>query len=171
MKLLLFLFVGLMFLALPGATRAQSGLDAAGRPLNAEEELPQGIKEKMVKSRIEQEKKEYNEMLERGAEAARLGAELEATYSKNNNLSAADLDKLRQVEKLIKKIRGDLGADDDNADADAPLSPDTAIEKLKETTAGLYDELKKMTRYSISAAAIESSNALIKVVRFLRGKN
>lgn len=172
MKSYLFLlFLLTIFLIAPAATRAQSGVDAAGRPLSAEEDIPQSIKETLVKNRIEQDKKAYDEMLERGAEAARLSAELEASFNKHNDLSAADRDKLRQVEKLIKKIRGDLGADGDDAEMDAPLSPQSAVEKLKETTAGLYDELKKMTRYSISAAAIESSNTLIKVVRFLRGKN
>jgi hypothetical protein len=43
-----------------------------------------------------------------------------------------------------------------------------AVNTLKETTATLFDELKRTSRFSISAAAIQSSNAAIKITRFLR---
>ncbi|MBA3600943.1 MAG: hypothetical protein H0W45_06805 [Acidobacteria bacterium] len=43
-----------------------------------------------------------------------------------------------------------------------------ALKALKSNTLTLVDELKKTSRYSISVIAVESSNALLKAVRFLR---
>jgi hypothetical protein len=39
---------------------------------------------------------------------------------------------------------------------------------LQNNTVKLVDELRKTTRYSVSVVAVESSNLLLKVVRFLR---
>ena len=165
------IFSVILIFAAADKTRAQfADTDDFGRPNRQKQEMPQGIKEAIAKSRIEESKKEYAEMLERGEEAVRISTELEKSFVQNNNLSAADRDKLQQLEKLVRKIRGELGGDDDDDEkTGAPLSPQSAVEKLKDTSVGLCDELKKMTRYSISAAAIQSSNTLIRVARFLRG--
>ncbi len=137
------------------------------------EEIPQGVKENLAKMCIEQQKKEYTEMLKRGEEALKLTDELEKAFAANNSLSADDRKKLERLEKLVKKIRSDLGGDDDGKETeenekDSPLSIANAFNVLKESTVKLVDELKKTSRYTISAAAIQSSNLLLKVVKFLR---
>lgn len=134
------------------------------------EELPPSIKENLAKGRIEQEKKEYEELLTRADEALKLSGDLEKSFAANNKLSSADLKKLEKLEKVVKKIRKDLGGDDDDdaADEKAPSTVESAFKSLRDNTTKLFDELKKSTRYTISALAIQSSNALLKVVRFLR---
>lgn len=154
-----------------GALSVSAQYDASsrdGRPRT--EELPDSIKENLAKGRIAQEKKEYEELLQRGDEALKLSEDLEKSFASNNRLSSADFKKLERLEKLVKKIRSDLGGDEDEivAEEKRPSNLENAFNMLKETTVKLVGELKKSTRYSISVIAIESSNILLKVVKFLR---
>ena len=80
---------------------------------------------------------------------------------------------------MVTKIRKELGAEDDDASAKDPAAPtveaepkpsntEEAFSYLKSTTIKLVDELKKTTRFSVSVVAIQSSNTILKLVRFLR---
>jgi len=165
----LFFFIGAVVFA-----SAQS--DATTRNGNApKEELPLGIKESLAKQRIAREKKDFADLLSRGEEAVKLSNDLEKSFTQNNQLSAEDKKKIDRLEKIVKKIRNEIGADDDAEITEVdnkPLSVLTALKALQNNTAKLMGELKKSTRYSISVVAVESSNLLLKVVRFLRlGKN
>jgi hypothetical protein len=77
---------------------------------------------------------------------------------------------LDRLEKIVKKIRNELGGDDDKRVEidDKPLSVVNALKALQNNAAMLVNELKKTTRYSVSVIAVESSNLLLRVVRFLR---
>lgn len=145
-----------------------------GRP--RQEELPKNIKETMAKQRIEREKKEYAELLERSEEAVKLSEELEKSFAVSNQLSGEDQKKLERLEKLVKKIRNDLGGDDDGDDEEnlknkKPSTMGTAFKVLKTNAAELFSEIKKSTRYSVSVVAIQTSNALLKLVKFIRFGN
>ncbi len=158
----------LIFL-LVGAAHAQSDATTRnGTP--PKEDLPTGIQESLAKQRIEREKKDYAELLARGEEAVKLSGELEKSFAQNNQISSTDQKKLDRLEKLVKKIRSELGADDDKSVEldDKPLSVVNALKVLQNNTVKLVDELRKTTRYSVSVVAVESSNLLLKVVRFLR---
>jgi hypothetical protein len=135
----------------------------------------------MARMRAERDKKEHQEMLDRGDEALKLANELEAAFAKNKNLSAEDRDRLESLESVVEKIRKELGGDDDDdIDIDSELTypkapneerPSTMEEAFKflhSTTVKLVDELKKTTRFSISAVAIQTSNSVLKIVKFLR---
>jgi hypothetical protein len=156
---------------------AKAQLDATTRGgVPQKEDLPTGIQESLAKQRIEREKKDFAELLARGEEAVRLSEELEKSYTQNNQLSVEDRKKLDRLEKVVKKIRNELGSEGDDDKSidfgDKPLSVLNALEALQNNTVKLVEELKKTTRYSISVVAVESSNILLKVVRFLRiGKN
>lgn len=139
----------------------------SGRP--KQEDLPKNVKETLKKYEIERSKKDHEKMLENGEEAVRLSEELSASFEKTNQLSPEDVEKLERIEKLVKKIRSELGGDDEEeAEKAKPSNLETAIKTLRKTTASLLEELKKTTRYSISAIAIQSSNSLLDIVRFLR---
>src|SRR5688572_23639904 len=138
------------------------------------DDRPKGLQESIEKLRIEKDKKDYQLMLGRGAEAVKLSEQLEKGFAANGRLSPDEIEKLAAVEKLITKIRSELGGNDDDDDNELArtqnksLSLADAVKTLRATSVTLFDELKKMTRFSISAAAIKSSNAILKVVRFLR---
>ena len=143
----------------------------SGRP-RLEEDLPDSIKENLAKGRIDQEKKEHEELLKRGDEALKLSEDIEKSFAANNKLSSEDFKKLDRLEKIVKKIRTELGGDDDDdiTEDKTPSTLENAFKSLQENTVKLVDELQKSTRYSISVIAIESSNVLLKVVKFLRFK-
>jgi hypothetical protein len=125
-----------------------------------------------VKQCIKEQQRQFNELLENGQEAANLGEELEKSFEKSSTLSIEDQKKLERLEKLTKKIRTSLGGEDDedtgNADDDKPMTLKDAVGELSTRAAGLFDELKKTTRYSISVVAIQSTNSVIKLVKYIR---
>jgi len=150
---------------------AQTAADdgpAFGKPREPE---PKNVREMLFKMRVEKEKKDYEEMLDRGQQALLLSKQIETAYEKNHSLSRSDLDKLGEVEKLVKKVRGELGGgdgDDSDTNSDNPKDVVDGVKYLTDSTEKLVDELKKTTRFSISAAAIESSNSVLKILQFLR---
>ena len=162
-----------------GVSDAQKSADNQNLKLTAttdqdDEDRPKSIKESLEKMRIEQDKKDHQEMIDRGEEAVKLTTDLQKDFDTNGKLSNDDLVKLARVEKIIKKVRDELGGDDDE-DQTAPAELRTgstplggALGLLKSSADTLFDELKKSTRFTISAAAIVSSNAVLKLARILR---
>ena len=152
-----------------------------GSEKEADNDVTKTFQETLVKQRIDREKKDYQEMLERGSEVLQISSQLEKAHVEKTQVSPEDLQKLDRLEKLLKKIRTELGANGDGGDDDSPDArnpdervsadkPPNAFEKLQSLTADFADKLKTTTRFSISVAAIQSSNALLKMVRFLRLK-
>ena len=159
---------------------AQAGAD--GRPLfgqHSDDEHPQGLKEGLEKLRIEKEKKDHDQMLARGEEVVKISQEVQRSFEKGGSLTRDDLDKVAKVEKLVKKIRDELGGDNDGdgvsgSDGDGsenealPSSTNGAVEELKTKSDSLFDQLKQTTRFTISAAAITSANTVLRIARFLK---
>lgn len=138
-----------------------------------EEPLPKNVLENLKKMEADRSKKDYDEMLKNGEEAIKLSEEIELSFEKNSQLLSADFSKLERMEKLLKKIRNEMGGDGDSEeknDEKDSLSIKNAITSLKSSVVGLYDELKKTSRFSISVTAVQSSNSLLSIVRFLRIK-
>lgn len=133
---------------------------------------PKGFLETMQKMRIEREKKDYREMLERGEQALKLSEQLDKSFSQQGKLTKQNYDQIASIEKLTKKIRNELGGDDDDDEPNnLTISEGDAVKSLRERVVGLYDALKKTSRFSISAAAIEGTNAVLKMARFFRITN
>jgi hypothetical protein len=158
---------------------AQSDASTANGRAPEKEDIPKNIKESLVKHRIEKEKKDHDEMIERGEEALKLSEELEKSVRETNRLTAQDQAKLSRIEKIVKKIRSELGGDDDgdalpvdNAEnkelIEKPSALTTAVKQLQSTASKLLDELKKTTRFSVSVVAIQSSNSVLNVLKFIR---
>jgi hypothetical protein len=124
--------------------------------------------------RIEKEKKEYDEMIDRGEQALKISEQLETTVSATGRLTEKELSQVAELEKLARKIRGGLGGDDDTEDKNEALaqirtmSLENAVRELRDSTGTLYEELKKTTRFTISAMAIQSSNTVIRLAKALR---
>jgi hypothetical protein len=158
------------------------GTDASNGSLfgkNDDKDSPKSVKEMLLKMQIDKEKKEFQEMLDRGEEAVKLSEQVERSYETRGGLTEDDRRKIDTVEKLVKKIRGELGGSDDETAADDDASTNEkkptdvvgGIKYLRTSTERLLEELKKTSRFTISAAAIQSSNAVLRVARFLRFGN
>lgn len=144
-----------------------------GERNRAKADEAKSVKDMLAKQRLARDKKDHEEMLGRGEEALRLSAQLEKAFEQNKQISGYDKEKLDALEKIVTKIRKELGGDDDDEEsteetADKPSTLEEAFGFLQDTTAKLVDELKKTSRFSISAVAIQSSNTVIRLVRFLR---
>jgi hypothetical protein len=157
------------------AAFAQGAEDSDPYTRKPDRDQPKNLREMMQKMRIEQEKKDYQEMLDRAEQALKISDQLERSFSQNSKVTRSDLEQLASLEKVVKKIRGDLGGENDEDtgadDPDENVQPKTAADgfkALQSLTVKLADEIKKTTRFSISAVAIQSSNAVLRVVRFLR---
>jgi hypothetical protein len=153
---------------------AQTGADNQSSviPRAADEDRPRNIKESLEKMRIEKEKKDFERMLERGEEAVKITEEIEATFERKGRLTEKEKTKLAAVEKLARQIRNDLGGGDDKTEQIRPHGESVsfldAIRSLRSSTQDLFGELKKSSRFTVSAAAIQSSNAVLRLARFLR---
>jgi hypothetical protein len=142
------------------------------KPLDPDQ--PITVREMQKKMQIDLEKKEYDELVQRGEQAVKISSDLEKAFAEQPNLSRADLEKLDELEKLVKKIRNSLGGgngdDSDNGDQDdpPPKTAGDAFKDLQTLTEKMVGEIKKTSRFGVSVIAIESSNAVLKVVRFLK---
>lgn len=132
----------------------------------------------LAKQRTAREKKEYEELVERANEAVKLSNDLARSLEKNQVFTNSEKKQLAEFEKLIGRIRDDLGGDDDGkttliADKEASTPKDVreGVLYLKRSTASLLEQIRRSTRFSISVAAIETSNTLIRLSRFLRLRN
>lgn len=145
-------------------------------PNRDDSEQPRSVKDFLAKQRAEKAKKEHEELLQRGDELLQLTGQLETAYEQNKNLTSADRNKLVTVEKLAEKIRKSMGGDDDDDKAESVVKNEPvedvadAVVNLKEMAVKLVDELKRTSRFGISAVAIQTSNSVLKLARFLRLK-
>lgn len=146
-----------------------------GRSSADDDSQPRSIKESLLKMKIEKEKKEYDRMIERGEEAVKIASELESSLAEKGFLTEKEKAKLASVEKLAKQIRNDLGGDDDGSSEvrlnNLSFSLADAVKSLRASAEDLFNELKKTTRFSISATAIQSSNAVLRIAKFMRIAN
>lgn len=140
-----------------------------GRSNQRREDMPKNVKESLAKNRIEREEKDYQELLDRADEAAKLSDEIQNSFNNQKKLSNADRKNLEKLEKLVKKIRKDIGGGDADEDETLPKNVNSALVSLRENSSNLVDELKKATRYSISVSAIEKTNQILKILQFIQG--
>ncbi len=167
--LLIFVLASCAFVLAQNVEESKVGLPKSEQE---KETAPKSIQETLEKMRIDKDKKDHEEMVDRGDEALRISSQLEKSFERNGRLSNEDIGRLDRVEKLAKKIRDELGGHEDNGDGDddgvgAP-SLDVAVKTLLTSAGTLYDELKKTSRFTISAAAIQSSNTVLRLARLLR---
>jgi len=149
-----------------------SGLAAAqeSRANQPKFDVPEGLKENLAKRRIKQEEEDFQELLNRSEEAVKLSEELVKSFEENKKLSTEDTKKLEKLEKVVKKIRRDLGAEDEKSEQvdENPATLPSTLTALNDKATDLLTELKKTGRFAISVVAVESSNAIFRLVKFLR---
>ncbi|HTH51931.1 MAG TPA: hypothetical protein VL501_08360 [Pyrinomonadaceae bacterium] len=161
------LVLSMLFVCGAGAAFAQADkqFPPDDRRSKQEDEHPFGFQESLSKMRIAKEKKEFDEMLKRGDDAVTIAEHLD-----ENAPVSSQRGKISEIGKLVKKIRDELGGDGDDDDSVPAKATDAdAIKLLKEKMSGLSEELKKVDRFTVSAAAIDRANDILKLVKYLRG--
>lgn len=148
------------------SVRAQADDDPIfGADRRKKEDPPSGLQENLSRMRIEKDKKDFIEMVKRGDDAAKLASQLK------EDPASGQQGQISNIGKLVKKIREELGAEGSINDDDTVLPGTTAaaIRDLKEQVNGLAEDLKKTNRFTVSAAAIDRTNAILRLVKYLHG--
>jgi hypothetical protein len=159
---------------LAAMAQAADGRSPIAPTRDDEHDRPLSFREQLDKLRIQREKKEFAEMLERGKDAVKASEQLERSFAESGQMTSTELAKLATLEKLIKKIRSDLGGDDDSDKNVKYQTLGTAadlVRDIRETTERLFRELNKTSRFSISLGAIQTANYILRTAKFLRQGN
>jgi len=130
-------------------------------------------KKMLSKRQAIERQKDFDEMIKRSEEALSLSESLEKSMLAHNEVTTKDSEDLKALEKIVSKILHEMGGDDDNGESeklDTPSNFQDAVKFLRNATVELADELHKTTRFTISVAAIQTSNAVLRVIKFLRFK-
>ncbi len=166
----------LILLALmPALARAQTGVVPAEKSGQDEKRSPllgSPEEEMLRRAEIRAAEASHKEMLERAEEAAQLGDQIRSSFEKLNALSREDMKKLERLEKLARKIRGASGGSDDKEKSQSiPDKLGSAISRVAELSGLLKKSVQKTSRLVVSAAVIENTNELIKLIQHLRQKS
>lgn len=170
-----FLLIALLFAAVAVQGQIPPVGDPSPIPSRDPMSQPRNIRETMAKFKAEKSKKEHAELIKRGEEAVELSQQLKSAIESGGQLTSADREKLESLEKLVGRIRKDLGGSDKGSDEEGsetesrrPQTIEDDIRDLWAVTVQLGKELKKTTRFTVSAVAIETSNSVLRLVKFLR---
>ncbi len=166
----LFALIFLLLLSVLSISAQRDPTDAGSvSPADQYERLT--YKKLLSKAQAKERQKDYDEMVQRSEDALSLSAKLEKSLLEHNQVTKKDADDLKSLEKLVSKILNGMGGDDyDDENVNTPNNFQDAVKYLRTATVELADEIQKTTRFSISAAAIETSNAVLRVIKFLRFK-
>ena len=168
--------LGFVFLLFLGALTicAQTDPSDAGSISPPDRYERMTYKKMLSKRQAIERQKDFDEMIKRSEEALSLSEKLEKSMLANNEVTAKDASDLKSLEKIVSKILNEMGGDDDdgeNEKLDTPSNFQDAVKFLRDATVELADELHKTTRFTISVAAIQTSNAVLRVIKFLRFKH
>lgn len=138
-----------------------------------QDDAPQGVRDMLIRMQIEKAKKDFEERLDRAERASKLSHQIGSSVEKTSKVSNEDRQRIDDLEKITKDLLDDLGGDADDlisevTDQDTGKTPAATAKELESAVAIMAAELKKTTRFTISAAAIESSGAVLRIVRVLR---
>ena len=164
-------------LCIPGALAvfAQSpGVPPASaqEPSNSNSEKPEfGSHEGEMRARmiLKEEKKRYDEHLERAREVSQLAAQLSETYKAKQAFGSEDGKKLERLEKLTRRIRNEAGGSEADPDVkNIPPDMASAVKRVAQMADDLRKLVEKTPRHVISTAVIDQANALIVVIQYVR---
>jgi hypothetical protein len=130
--------------------------------------------EMRAKAAIKEEKKRYDEHVERAREVFQLANQVSKSFETRKEFSSEDQKKLERMEKLTKRIRNDAGGSDSDNDVDIKDIPSAMVDLIKKA-ADWADQLKELVektpRQVVSAAVIDQANKLLGLVQHIRGTN
>ncbi|HMU32974.1 MAG: hypothetical protein JSS77_09885 [Acidobacteria bacterium] len=176
-SLLILIFALSTLLLVAGNSHAQDRSDeetpAFPRRTRQQQESPKGVRDMLIRMRIEKAKKDYEKMLDQGDSAAKLSGQIKASVEKASALSNADRGRLQELDKLTSDVLDDLGGDEDAllallSDKKVGPTPIDAATELDAAVKLMVSELKKTTRFTVSASAIESTADVLRIVRKLK---
>ena len=169
-------------LALCGFSAAAGSAQTAAVPSITPQDPPPGSQSKPEKPEfgshenemrarliLKEEKKRFDEHLERAREGAQLAAQLSEAYKAKQAFDSEDGKKLERLEKLTKRIRNEAGGSETNPDVkNIPPDMAAAVKRMAEMAEDLRKLVEKTPRHVISAAVIDHANTLIGIIQYVR---
>ncbi|MEK6337198.1 MAG: hypothetical protein AABM67_19935 [Acidobacteriota bacterium] len=165
-------FVVMLFLLISVPAEAQVSIvpQDPGKPEKTDK--PDfGSHENEMRARLilKEEKKRYDEHLERAREVSQLATQLCESYQSHQAFVGEDNKKLERLEKLTKRIRNEAGGSETDVDVkDVPNNLPEAIKRIVEMAEDLRKLVEKTPRHVISAAVIDHANKLVGVIQYVR---
>lgn len=156
---------------LPGATPPPFP-DASNRKDKDDDKYGSPEAEMRSKLIIKEEKKRYDEHVDRAREVFQLASQVNKSFEASSTFSPDDQKKLERLEKLTKRIRNDAGGSDSDNDLDIkdiPPAMGDMIKRVADWANELKDLVEKTPRQVVSAAVIDQANKLIGLVQHIRG--
>lgn len=167
---LIFILLFATVLGSAAAVTAQTRPEDAGSIAPPTRFQKQTFERMMSERRAKERKKEFDELIQRTEEAVSISEKLEKSLLEHQKVTTQDAADLKALEKLVSKIRKEMGGDDDDSDKPKDLTFQDAVKFLRSATVDLADEVQKTTRFSISVTAIKTSNAVLSTIKFLTGR-
>lgn len=173
MRLSLGLFMIFGFTSAERAIAQTADVEDTPRQRSTRSMWPENIREEMlVRQRQKREERDRKELLKNVEDALKLSRQLEASFAENGDLSRSQQERLGSLEGLVLKIRKSLGGGESDAsdweEEERPADRKDALSKLMSTTEKLVDEIQKTSKFAVSAVAIQTSNTVLQIVRFLK---
>src|ERR1041384_579647 len=159
---------------LPGSNPPDASSN--GRDNKDKDDVHYGSPEAEMRAKliIKEEKKRYDEHVERAREVFQLANQVSKSYETRKTFSSEDQKKLERMEKLTKRIRNDAGGSDPDNDIEVKEIPPAMADLIKKA-ADWADQLKELVektpRQVVSAAVIDQANKLLGLVQHIRGRN
>lgn len=143
--------------------------DEAARPARPFE-LGSPEEEMRARNSIKLEEKRRADTLERVRDGATIAASLHQQCAGRFSLGRDELKQLEKFEKLVKKVRGDVGGDsDEQIELETqPANVQESLELLSSSAAKLRDEVERTSRHVVSAAVINRANELLVLAKTIR---
>jgi vacuolar-type H+-ATPase subunit I/STV1 len=155
-----------------GQTGSLTAQDAGNSNKSDKPDFGSHESEMRAKMILKEEKKRYDEHLERAREVSQLAAQLSETYRSRRAFIGDDVKRLERLEKLAKRIRNEAGGSDTNPDVkDIPGDMAAAVKRAAEMAEDLRKLVEKTPRRVISTAVIDQANKLIGVIQYVRNPN
>ena len=123
-----------------------------------------------MKRALKMAEKDHQENLARAKEIAQLGKELKNSLQGQSTIDRNTLKKVERLEKLTKKIRGEAGGEDEEVEiVNRPTDVSSAASQIAEAVETLAKDVQNTPRQVVSASVISNANALLELIKILRG--
>lgn len=153
-----------------GAHLSTADSDNEAQRFSRPDSLGSPEEEMRARNNIKLEEKRRSDTLMRAREVAAIAATLHNQFTHQASFGSVELKKLEKFEKLVRKVRGDAGGDDDD-DLELenfPSNTKEALQFLSDSAAKLCAEVEKTPRQVVSASLIKRANELLVIVKLLR---
>lgn len=118
---------------------------------------------------IRRAEKSHKEMSERAKEVSKLSSELLNELALTNSFSDVSYDKLKKIEKLVKKIRDEAGGSGDIKKAQITFQTlNDSLTKLHEISKSLHKRIDRTSRHVTSVAVVEEANEILHLIQSIR---